>query len=135
LHKESQPWEQLDKVIEEIRRLMLSSIAETASNERLSRRKPARAPGKKKQQKQQQHSWKGVDGQLQGNVWDPSGFQSWRKGAHDQEIMIFPVEEYDAGASLQLSISTSQQAHPGCIHEKERHNPLVLKFFKLNLML
>jgi hypothetical protein len=62
LHKESQPWEKLDKVIEEIRRLMLSSVAETASNERLSRRKPAREAGKKKQQQQQQHSWKGVDG-------------------------------------------------------------------------
>jgi hypothetical protein len=28
LQKESQPWEQLDEVIEEIRRLMLSSIVE-----------------------------------------------------------------------------------------------------------
>jgi hypothetical protein len=135
LHKESQPWEQLDKVIEEIRRLMLSSAAETASNERLSRRKPTRAAGKKKQQQQQQHSWKGADGQLQGKVWDPGGFQSWRKGAHDQEIMIFPAEEYDAGASLQLSISASQQAHPARIHEKERRNPLIFQFLKLNLML
>jgi hypothetical protein len=64
LHKESQPWEQLDKVIEEIKRLMLSSTIETTSNERLSRRKPSRETRKKKQQQRQQHSWKGTDGQL-----------------------------------------------------------------------
>jgi ribosomal protein L12E/L44/L45/RPP1/RPP2 len=49
LHKESQPLEQLDEVIEEIRRLMLSSAAETASNEKLSRREPARAAGQEEQ--------------------------------------------------------------------------------------
>jgi hypothetical protein len=38
LHTKSQPLEQLDEVIEEIRRLMLSSAVETASNEKLSRR-------------------------------------------------------------------------------------------------
>jgi hypothetical protein len=38
LHEQSQPLEQLDEVIEEIRRLMLRS-AETASEERLSRRR------------------------------------------------------------------------------------------------
>jgi hypothetical protein len=45
LHTKSQPLEQLDEVIEEIRRLMLNSAAETASNEKLSRREPARAAG------------------------------------------------------------------------------------------
>jgi hypothetical protein len=50
LHTKSQPLEQLDEVIEEIRRLMLSSAAETANNEKLSRREPARAAGKQQQQ-------------------------------------------------------------------------------------
>jgi hypothetical protein len=66
LHTKSQPLEQLDEVIEEIRRLMLSSAAETTSNEKLSRREPARAAG---QQQQQQRS-RGAGGQLQGKVWD-----------------------------------------------------------------
>jgi hypothetical protein len=42
LHEQSQPWEQLDEVIEEIRRLMLGS-AETSSKERLGRREAAAA--------------------------------------------------------------------------------------------
>jgi hypothetical protein len=42
LQKESQPWEQLNEVIEEIIRLTLSSKIETASNEKLRRREPAR---------------------------------------------------------------------------------------------
>jgi hypothetical protein len=38
LHEQNQPREQLDEVIEEIRRLMLGS-ADTASRDRLSRRR------------------------------------------------------------------------------------------------
>jgi hypothetical protein len=45
LQKESQPWEQLDEIIEEIRRLMLRSAAETASEEEMSRGEPAIAVG------------------------------------------------------------------------------------------
>jgi hypothetical protein len=51
LHTKSQPLEQLDEVIEEIRRLMLSSTIETASNEKLSRMEPTRV---ERQQQQQQ---------------------------------------------------------------------------------
>jgi hypothetical protein len=51
LHKESQPLEQLDREIEEIKRLMLRS-ARTASKEKLNRREPAIAAGKKQQQRQ-----------------------------------------------------------------------------------
>jgi hypothetical protein len=43
LQKESQPWEQLDENIEEIRRFMSSSVAETTSEGKLSRGRPARA--------------------------------------------------------------------------------------------
>jgi hypothetical protein len=69
LHKKSQPLEQLDRVIEEIKKLMLRS-AEAVSRGELNRREPAIAAGKKqkkkKKQKQQQHSWRGARGQLQG---------------------------------------------------------------------
>jgi hypothetical protein len=45
LHKESQPLEKLDEVIEEIIRLMSSLVVKTASNEKMSRREPTRAAG------------------------------------------------------------------------------------------
>jgi hypothetical protein len=40
----------LDEVIEEIKRLMLSSAAETTSNENLGRRELARVAGQQQQQ-------------------------------------------------------------------------------------
>jgi hypothetical protein len=46
LHKNSQPLEQLDRVIEEIRRLMLRS-AEEVNKGKLNRGEPATATGKK----------------------------------------------------------------------------------------
>jgi hypothetical protein len=133
LHTKSQPVEQLDEVIEEIRRLMLSSATETASNEKLRRREIARAAGKKKQQKQQQHSWRGADGQLQGKVWDPGGYQHWRRGAHEQELMIFPFEEYDAGASLHVnSMPASQHIQHSFNGERERRSPLNFEIRNFN---
>jgi hypothetical protein len=51
LQKESQPWEQLDEIIEEIRRLMIRS-AEAVSKEKLSRGEPAIAVGQQMQQQQ-----------------------------------------------------------------------------------
>jgi hypothetical protein len=86
LHKESQPLDQLDEVIEGIRRLMLRSAAETASEEELSRGEPAIAAG---QQMQQQQRSSGADGQLQRTVWDPGGFQQRCWEAHEKELMIF----------------------------------------------
>jgi hypothetical protein len=120
LHKKSQPLEQLDRVIEEIRKLMLRS-AEAVNKEELNRREPAIAAGKKQKRKkkqQQQHSWRGARGQLQKRIWDPGGFQHWRRGAHEQELMFFLAGEYDAGASLHLSKCASTQTHNG---ERERH--------------
>jgi hypothetical protein len=72
LQKESQPWEQLDEIIEEIKRLMLRLVAEIASEEELHRGEPSIAAGK---QMQQQQRSSGVDGQLQRTVWDPGGFR------------------------------------------------------------
>ena len=77
LHKKSQPLEQLDRVIEEIRKLMLRSVEEINKGN-MTRGEPAIAVGKKhnkKQQQQKQHSWRGSRGQLQGKFWDPGGFQ------------------------------------------------------------
>jgi hypothetical protein len=76
--------EQLDEVVEEIRKLMLGSVEEAVSKEKLDRKEPARA---EKMQEQQQRS-RGAERQLQEKVWDPGGFQpSWK--AHEQELMIF----------------------------------------------
>jgi hypothetical protein len=102
LQKQSQPLEQLDEVIEEIRRLMLGS-AETASEERLSRREATTATTQKQQQQQN-----GADEQLQRMIWDPGGFQHQRWEAHEQELMNFAAEEFDAGASLHVSQPASQ---------------------------
>jgi hypothetical protein len=51
IHKESQPLEQLDREIEEIRRLMLRLAHETANKERMRKMKPAIAVGKQQQQR------------------------------------------------------------------------------------
>jgi hypothetical protein len=71
-------------VIAEIRKLMLRSAQESVSREKLSRRKPAIAAGKKQQTTTRQWSrWTAPK-----RVWDPGGFQqSWE--AHEQELMNF----------------------------------------------
>jgi hypothetical protein len=45
--KRTSHWSKLEEVVEEIRRLMLRSVQEAVSKGKLSRRKPARAVGKK----------------------------------------------------------------------------------------
>jgi hypothetical protein len=50
----------------------------------------------------------GADEQLQRMIWDPGGFQHLRWEAHEQELMNFAAEEYDAGASLHVSQPASQ---------------------------
>jgi hypothetical protein len=94
--------EQLDEVIEKIRRLM-SGSAETSSKERLGRRAEAAT-----QQKQQQQQEDGADEHLQMMIWDSGGFQHLRWEAHEQELMNFSTEEYDAGASLHVIQPASQ---------------------------
>jgi hypothetical protein len=41
-------------------------------------------------------------------IWDPGGFPQLRWEAHEQELMNFAAEEYDAGASLHVSQPASQ---------------------------
>jgi hypothetical protein len=90
--------DQLDMVIEEIIKLMLEVEKKaTNSREKWNRGGPVEV-GKQKQQKQ----GRGEDGQLQREVWDLGGFQQLSRGAHEQDLMIFPVVEYDAGASFHL---------------------------------
>jgi hypothetical protein len=67
LQELDQPREQLDEVIEDIRRLMLRSV-QTTSEEQLGREKAAAAA-------QLKHQQNGADGKLQRLVWDPGGFQ------------------------------------------------------------
>jgi hypothetical protein len=73
LHTKSQPLEKLDRVLDEIRKLMLISI-EVFSKGELKKGEPAITAGKQEQQQQQQHSWRGARGKLQGKVLDPGGF-------------------------------------------------------------
>jgi hypothetical protein len=76
LHKENQPLEQLDRVIEEIREMMVRSTKRILSTKEVeieeilqsSREEEATTTTKKEQ-----------DGQLQGEVWDPGGFQQRRE--------------------------------------------------------
>jgi hypothetical protein len=101
LHEWIQPLEQLDEVIEKIRRLMVESV-ETVSKEKLSREVEATTTVVAAQ-KQLQQQKDGVDEQLQEFVWDPGGFQQLRWEAHKKELMNFSTEEYDARASLHFS--------------------------------
>jgi hypothetical protein len=130
LQRRSQPVDQMDRVIEEIRRLMLKSAEETVKNrEKLIRGEPVVAVQQQQQQQQQQR--RGVDGQLQIQVWDPGGSQPQQQGSHEQELMIFLVLEYDAGASLHLSKCTSNGLEHQCtwrnkFQGKRGANPLIL---------
>jgi hypothetical protein len=99
----NQPQEQLDREIEDIRRLMLRS-AQTTSEEKLGRGKTAAAA----QRKQQQQN--GASEKLQRLVWDPGGFQQATGEVHEQELMIFAAVEYDAGASLHAASQPRQRA-------------------------
>jgi hypothetical protein len=121
LHKESQPVDKLDRVIEEIRRLMLRSAQEVVSKEKLDRKEPARETG---EMQEQQRNERGAERQLQEKVWDPGGFQqSWE--AHEQELMIFIAMEYDAGASLHLITCANRLTCVVHIRGRERCRPLI----------
>ena len=43
-------------------------------------------------------------------IWDPGGFPQLRWEAHEQELMNFVAEEYDAGASLHVSQPATSSA-------------------------
>jgi hypothetical protein len=116
-------------VIEEIIKLMLGSV-ETVGKEKLSRRKEAATTAQKQQQQQRD----GADEQLQKKFWDPGGFPQLRVEAHEQELMNFVAEEYDAGESLHIS-QPCNQPHQ-CMHSKlKRGATLIFHFeFECNLM-
>jgi ribosomal protein L22 len=85
--------EQLDEVIDMIRKMMIRST-EIVSKEELGRKEVVAV-----QQKQQQQG-DGADEQIQKFVWDPGAFPKPREEAHEKELMNFVAAEYDAGASL-----------------------------------
>jgi hypothetical protein len=64
----------LDRVIEEMRRMMLRSAAKNSTERMLNKGGPARTAGQ-----QQQHQSSGAYGQLQGRFLDPSGFHIARE--------------------------------------------------------
>jgi hypothetical protein len=129
LHGQNQPLQQMDEMIEDIRRLMLRSI-EIASKERLSRRKVEVEATTTKQWKQQQQQGSGVDEQLPRIVWDPRGFQQLRWEAHENKLMNFIAEEYDAGASLHTNhVPASQPTSTHTFNEEKRL--LALSHFKI----
>jgi hypothetical protein len=55
-------------------------------------------------------------------IWDPGGFPQLRVEAHEQELMNFAAEEYDAGASLHVSQPASHVSGFKSRAE-ERRNP------------
>jgi hypothetical protein len=116
LHEQNQPLEQLDEVIKEIMELMLKS-ADTASR--------GEAEQKRKQQQQQCRSSSSSRKMEQmESSKDLFGiqedFQQLRGEAHEQELMIFAAEEYDAGASLHISQPASQPRQRACIQRLKR---------------
>jgi hypothetical protein len=112
----------LDEEIEEIRRLMLRSVEETVSEDKMSRRRPVISAGKM----QQQHRSNGADGHLQRTIWDTGGFQQRCWEAHEKDLMIFAAEEYDVGASLHVI-----KHQPTNMHSMERRGAtLSLSNFK-----
>jgi hypothetical protein len=111
LHKKSQPLEQLDRGDRGDQEADVE-VSRSSQQREMNRGEPAIAGKKKKKmqkQQQQQHSWRGARGQLQGKVWDPGGFQHWRRGAHEQELMIF----FQQGSMMQEHRSTSTHV-PAC---------------------
>jgi hypothetical protein len=69
--REASPVDQLDREIEEIRRLMLESTKKIVNNRwRLTRGDPATATGQ-----QQEKQSRRAGGQLRAKVWDPGGSQ------------------------------------------------------------
>jgi hypothetical protein len=65
-------------------------------------------------------------------IWDPGGFQQLRWEAHEQELMNFAAEEYDAGASLHVSQPASQPRQAHAFKVEERRNPHLK--FELNVI-
>jgi hypothetical protein len=128
LHEGSQPVNKLDREIEDIRRLMVRLEVERIDKEKLRRGEPSIVARKKKKQQHQQQQSKGARGQLQGKFLDPGGFQNRDRGAHEQELMIFPTVEYDAGASLHPSNTPSFQ-HIN-VHSRRGEAPTLSFFFK-----
>jgi hypothetical protein len=55
-------------------------------------------------------------------IWDPGGFQPQRWESHEQELMNFAAEQFDAGASLHISQPASL-TNEFRLHVKERRSP------------
>jgi hypothetical protein len=117
-HKESQPLEQLDREIEEIRRLMLRSATETASEEKLSRRKPAIAAGRRSS-----NNNKAVE--QMDNSKEQFGIQvdfnrAWE--AHEQELMNFS-QQWSMMQEHRSNPATCQLDNTSSVHSRKGEAP------------
>jgi hypothetical protein len=65
-------------------------------------------------------------------IWDPGGFQQLRWEAHEQELMNFAAEEYDAGASLHVSQPASQPCQR--MHSRLKRGATLIFNFELNVI-
>jgi hypothetical protein len=95
---------------------MLRSAARNYSEEKLSRRKPTIAAGKKQQQQSS-----GADGQLQRTVWDLGGFQQSRE-AHEQELMNF-LQQWSMMQEHRSNPSSCQLDNTSSMHSRKGEVP------------
>jgi hypothetical protein len=111
-------------------KLMLR-LVEAVNKRELNRTEFSIAAGKKKKRKrkqQQQHRWRGEKGQLQKRIWDLGGFQHWRRGAHEKDLMFLLEGEYDAGESIHLRKCFSMPTRKNAMEEGRGIKPPILKF-------
>jgi hypothetical protein len=125
LQKQDQPLEQLDQVIEDIRRLMLES-AETASEERLGRKEEssnaevAVAAGRMEQMESSKDLF-GIQ----------EDFQQLRGEAHEQELMILQLRSL---MQEHLSMSASQPASHASMNSKLKGGTVLILKSELNVI-
>jgi len=120
-------------------------LAQEAINKgNLNRGDPATTIGKKKKNHHQQQ-WKqqsmGAGGQIQGEVWDPGGFQQgWR--AHEKEIMNFsqqwsmmhehPSTLADALASQHINVHSREGEAPTLPFLNSKYDPIGINAVRLS---
>jgi hypothetical protein len=110
----------LDEAIEEMRKMMLDLVEDMVSTRKMDERETAQEARMMQEWRQQRI---GAERQLQEKVWNPRGFQPrWK--SHEQELMIFVVVGYDAGASLHLNMCQLDFTY-GVHLREERHLPLI----------
>jgi len=85
-HRRLQRWihpvDRLDRVIEDVRRLMLEASEKEERSREMMIKGESAVSGQQKQSR-------GVDGQLHNEIWDPRGSQPQQQGSHKDELVNF----------------------------------------------